>query len=327
MDFKKKYDIDAMLNGVSDEGDISDNAETEEGDKTVENGEKNLLKKPLTVEEHRALRRKTKRTLAKQNSKEGSLGMASAPNFIAPQRRWKNSRRSRNGYGGRGLTKKAGGGKGNWGKFGSEFLEEYECLDSNDPNFDDDDLENVEFTQIECSKKMETDDEFLKHFEIVIQEYYEHGDTHEVCQDIDEQLKSGTLRPFVVRKAVEMALEHKNSHREMTSVLLSDLYGRCLIESDYEHGFDMLLNNLPDLVLDTPDAAHLVGNFIARAVADDCLMPKYVHLLSKNGHSPKNGNGNGHADSKEPVEAERTLNEYAQQALDYAEGKSNDKNI
>lgn len=38
----------------------------------------------------------------------------------------------------------------------------------------------------------------------------------------------------------------------------------------------MLLNNLPDLILDTPDAAHLVGNFIARAVADDCMPPIYV---------------------------------------------------
>lgn len=320
MDFKKKYDVDAILNELSDDGNVSDNAETDEGDKPVVNGiaaDANLMKKPLTVEEHRALRRKMKRNLARQSSKEGALGIAGAPNFVAPQRRWKNSRRSRNGYG-RGVTKKDGGGRGNWGKFGSELLEEYECLDANDPNFDDDDLENVEFTQIECSKKLGTDEEFLKHLEIVLQEYYEHGDTNEVAQDIDEHLKSGTLRPLVVRKAVEMALEHKNSHREMTSVLLSDLYGRCLIGSDYERGFDMLLNSLPDLVLDTPDAAHLVGNFIARAVADDCLMPKYVHLLSKNGHSPKNGT-NGHSEQVEV--AERSLTEFAQQALDYAEGE------
>lgn len=321
MDYKKNFDVDAILNELSDGGNVSDTAETDQADKVVENGaagDANLMKKPLTVEEHRALRRKMKKNLARQSSKEGTLGIAGAPNFVAPQRRWKNSRRSRNGGSGRCVTKKDGGGRGNWGKFGSELLEEFECLDANDPNFDDDDLENVEFTQIECTKKPSTDEEFLKHLELVLQEYYEHGDTHEVAADIDEHLKSGTLRPLVVRKAVEMALEHKNSHREMTSVLLSDLYGRCLIGSDYEKGFDMLLNSLPDLVLDTPDAAHLVGNFIARAVADDCLMPKYVHLLSKNGHSPKNGT-NGHAEVEVP--AERSLTEYAQQALDYAEGK------
>lgn len=88
--------------------------------------------------------------------------------------------------------------------------------------------------------------------------------------------------------------------------------------------FDMLLNNLPDLILDTPEAAHLMGNFLARAVADDALPPKYVHQLSQNGnrHSPKNGNGigNGEAEAEANGVATRTLNEYAQQALDYAEG-------
>lgn len=37
-----------------------------------------------------------------------------------------------------------------------------------------------------------------------------------------------------------------------------------------------MLNNLPDLILDTPEAPTLLGNYIARAVADDCLPPKYV---------------------------------------------------
>lgn len=92
----------------------------------------------------------------------------------------------------------------------------------------------------------------------------------------------------------------------------------------------MLLNNLPDLILDTPEAAHLMGNFLARAVADDALPPKYVHQLSQNGsrHSPKTGNGNGIGNGEPEAKAShrangvatRTLNEYAQQALDYAEG-------
>lgn len=322
MEFKKKFDIDAMLNEVSDEGDVSDNIETNVGVKTVvENGEKNLLKKPLTVDEHRALRRKTKKVLGRQNSKEAALGIAGAPNFIAPQRRWKNSRRSRNGQGSR-LTKKAGGGRGNWGKIGSELLEEYESLDQNDPNFtEDEDLGNVEFKEIVCADSLNNDEEFMKNFEQVMLEYFENGDTHEVATEIDNRIRSGTLRPLVIRKAIEMAFEHKNSHREMTSVLLSDLYGRCLIASDYERGFDMLLNNLPDLVLDTPDAAHLLGNFLARAVADDCLMPKYVHQLAQNGHRNSPKNGNGVADEEMSAVAGRTLNEYAQQAFDYAEGK------
>jgi programmed cell death protein 4 len=41
--------------------------------------------------------------------------------------------------------------------------------------------------------------------------------------------------------------------------------------------FDVLLQNLPDLILDAPDAATILGNFIARAVADDCISAGFVH--------------------------------------------------
>lgn len=37
-----------------------------------------------------------------------------------------------------------------------------------------------------------------------------------------------------------------------------------------------MLTNLPDLILDIPEAPIWLGNFIARAVADDCVPPKYV---------------------------------------------------
>lgn len=45
---------------------------------------------------------------------------------------------------------------------------------------------------------------------------------------------------------------------------------------------------MPDLILDTPEAPVLLGNFIARAVADDCLPPKYVT-------NPETTNVNEHA--------------------------------
>lgn len=77
-------------------------------------------------------------------------------------------------------------------------------------------------------------------------------------------------------------MDHKPSHREMTSVLISDLYGQMLTEHDIGEGFERLLNNLPDLLLDTPDAVTILGNFIARAVADDCLPPKFVNVRKPN---------------------------------------------
>lgn len=76
--------------------------------------------------------KKVQRQLSKEN--------VVASGFIHGPRSWKNSRRSRNGYG-RGLPKKGGaGGKGVWGAPGSELLETFE--DVNDPNFDNENLSN-----------------------------------------------------------------------------------------------------------------------------------------------------------------------------------------
>lgn len=36
------------------------------------------------------------------------------------------------------------------------------------------------------------------------------------------------------------------------------------------------MSNLPDLIIDIPEAAIWLGNFIGRAIADDCIPPKYV---------------------------------------------------
>lgn len=54
--------------------------------------------------------------------------------------------------------------------------------------------------------------------------------------------------------AVSLALEGKASHRELTSRLLSDLSGKLLSQSDLARAFDKMLNELPDLILDTPEA-------------------------------------------------------------------------
>lgn len=246
-------ELNALANGVNGNGAM---------------GEANLMKKPMPVD----VKRKAKK-LSRRNSKEGTLGVAGAPNFIAPHRRWKNSRRSRDGYG-RGLPKKEGGGKkGTWGKLGSELLEE-EYLDQDDPNFNDEEFENVVYREIIPEI---TEEELLQKLEPLFLEYFEHGDTHEVAAELDETLIP-RFQAIVVRKAIEMGLEHKNSHKEMISVLISDLFGKHLQYKDIEAGFDMLLQNLPDLMLDTPDAPHILGNFMARAVADDCLPPRLVLL-------------------------------------------------
>lgn len=53
---------------------------------------------------------------------------------------------------------------------------------------------------------------------------------------------------------MNLALDRKATQREMTSVLISDLYGKFLTQKDISLGFDEMLNNLADLTIDTPDA-------------------------------------------------------------------------
>lgn len=288
------------------------------------------MKKPLPVGDGHdgRIKRKAKRLIQRQNSGSGGSsshsltngsgggsgsagsgagggGAANAANcslslgngmlpagtgYVVPHRRWKNSRRSRNLTRGRGLPKKGGaGGKGVWGLPGSEALAEvYE--DENDPNYDSEcNDRNVELREVITEISPE---EFFKLAEPIVLEYYEHGDTHEVAVSFDEILQS-PLREHITSILVEIAMDHKDSQREMTSVLISDLYGRVITGKDIEKGFNMVLANLPDLILDTPEAPVMLGNFMARAIADDCMPPKFVSRPEEHQH----------------------LNEYAEQAL------------
>ncbi len=61
-------------------------------------------------------------------------------------------------------------------------------------------------------------------------------------------------RHKVAEIAVTIALEQHNTQREMTSRLISDIYGRYVQQDQIATGFNNMLNSLNDLSLDTPDA-------------------------------------------------------------------------
>lgn len=238
-------------------------------------GARNELSKSaenLSVDQR--IKKKAKR-LTRHLSKEG---VPNGVHVIQTPRNWKNTRRPRNGYG-RGLPKKGGaGGKGVWGKLGSELEEE--DIDKNDPNYDSDSVENGD---IELSTVIPEapDEELRKSGEMIILEYFEHGDSSEVSIAFEE-LNFNNKKHMIPQLAIEIAMDHKPSHREMTSRLISDLYGRVIKYRDIATAFDLLLKDLPDLILDTPDAPTVLGNFLARAIADDCIPPKIIQILREN---------------------------------------------
>lgn len=205
---------------------------------------------------------------------------------VAPVRALsKNSRKSRNGFG-RGLPKKGGGGgKGTWGKLGSELFDEElptGASDPNDPNYDDQNLDTVRLKVIELSpdriadEDEVSDEDLCKLIHTIILEYYNHGDTEDAFLSLEDLSWRDSQRALLVVTAVELAMDHKPSHREMTSVLMADLYHHTLTDQHYSKGYDLLINNLPELVIDTPEAPTILGNFIARSIADDCIPPKFL---------------------------------------------------
>uniref|UniRef100_A0A4W6C155 Programmed cell death 4a n=1 Tax=Lates calcarifer TaxID=8187 RepID=A0A4W6C155_LATCA len=206
------------------------------------------------------LKAKAKRRLRKSSSRNSTSESISESGELAggdphsPKGKVNtNDRKSRTGKG-RGLPKKGGaGGKGVWGAAGMVY--EDEEPDVRDPNYD----ESAQGDTVYATVVPEVDEKELeKMVNPIVQEYFEHGDTKEV-QMLLKELNLG-----------------KASHRELTSRLLSDLSGKLLSQSDMARAFDKMLKELPDLILDTPEAPQMLGQFIARAIADHVLPMSFL---------------------------------------------------
>jgi len=175
---------------------------------------------------------------------------------------------------GSGKPKKGGGGgKGTWGKNGAVYEEESD--DPQDPNYDSETGKPEDLVMQEVIPDL-TSAEFDEVVTPLLQEYFEHGLTYEVTGPLKE-LNITHLKHRIVYLTVTIAMEKKGAQRELASVLLSDLYGeRVICEQEMELGFQALLNALDELKLDTPDATTILGQFMARCIADDCLNPCFI---------------------------------------------------
>lgn len=221
----------------------------------------------------------------------------SADKVLREDRRLKNSRRSRGMYG-RGLAKKGGGGgKGTWGKPGSE-LERTHKLDKRDPNYDSEEAEDGDIVLV-ASDLLPQD--IIERVSVFVKEFFEHGDTKEVVLSLRELKLPDDALPLVVYSVVQTAMDSRRANCELASQLLADLYAEYLEEGHYEDGFTKLLSDINDLQLDCPDASHVLGNFMARCVADDCMAPMYLREMKQvyGGIVSENTQRQNSSDSKE----------------------------
>lgn len=216
-------------------------------------------------------KRRLKRTSSRDSTRE-SLSETGDPIEVDPlgPKGKTHDRKSRMGKG-RGLPKKGGaGGKGVWGAPGVVYG--YQEPDAHDPNYD----ESAQGDTVYEKVVPELDERDLeKNVHPMVQEYFEHGDTSEVVALLKE-LNLGRRRHEFPSLAVSLSLEGKASHRELTSRLLSDLVGKIMDPEDIAQSFDKILKDLPDLILDTPEAPQMLGQFIARAIADHALPMNFL---------------------------------------------------
>jgi hypothetical protein len=219
--------------------------------------------------------------------KTNSFGQNSEPvlskNIIMSKKYSKHMRTLNN----RGQPKKnGGGGKFTWGASGCELNEDF--LDSKDPNYDSEEAGNVVMVCVENSdggsgqkgahrmknrsiadNEDDDDDQALKELDFddleteikpVLLEYFHNGDTIEVIDHL-KCYNFQKIKPILISYVIQIALEHNNTCKELTSRLLRDLTFELFVEKDFVNGFDLLLKNLTDITLDNPDAPEVVYFF------------------------------------------------------------------
>ena len=118
-------------------------------------------------------------------------------------------------------------------------------MDPNDPNYESDSEKADSPKAINGKSNIDlkalvpemSEEDVRKAVEPLILEYFENSDSMEVLFTLQEMLPNlGVRRWMVVTIAIELAMDHKPSHRELASVLISDLYQKVISQRDIGKG-------------------------------------------------------------------------------------------
>jgi len=71
-------------------------------------------------------------------------------------------------------------------------------------------------------------------------------------------------------------MDREAYERELTSRLLSELYGSSISSEQFAEGFQQSVDKLEDLQLDIPLAGEMFGKFLARAIVDEIVPPAFL---------------------------------------------------
>ena len=133
-------------------------------------------------------------------------------------------------------------------------------------------LRNIKYGELVIADLIETIAETKEKIIELLKEYFASGVSEGVIDFIKPNKMYGSL---VVRKSVELALDRNGREKELCSRLIAEISGYCSPETIVE-GFDDILWNSGELVIDVPEAAGIISKFLARAVVDDCPPSNYI---------------------------------------------------
>eukprot|EP01103_Thecamoeba_quadrilineata_P020200 TRINITY_DN8548_c0_g1_i1.p1 TRINITY_DN8548_c0_g1~~TRINITY_DN8548_c0_g1_i1.p1 ORF type:complete len:316 (+),score=82.49 TRINITY_DN8548_c0_g1_i1:99-1046(+) len=123
------------------------------------------------------------------------------------------------------------------------------------------------------------DDKVLP-WDSIIDEYLHSGDLLEAEKNILE-FNAEHQHHILVKKAIFKALEKQAYERELVSRLLSGFYNRVIDFSKIAQGFQYALDSVEDASIDIPDAKDTLAKFLARAIVDEVLPPKFLRTCEK----------------------------------------------
>jgi len=165
--------------------------------------------------------------------------------------------------------KKGGaGGKGTWGKEGSEFGGAVAISDSHDPNYDSEEDAYI-------PRPPPAIENFKLRVKGILDEYFASGDVEEAKRALIE-LDHPDFHHEFVKSAISRAFDGHDRERELASNLLPRLYPNVITHNKIVEGFTTLLERIEDLKLDIPNAPEYLSMFLARAVVDDLLPPAFL---------------------------------------------------
>jgi len=107
----------------------------------------------------------------------------------------------------------------------------------------------------------------------IITEFIESGALNNALEDIKKRREIDGAE--FVKRTLIFGIESKAYERELISQLLSGAYS-IFQNKEMPEGFEIVLERLPDLSLDNPDAPEALGKFIARAIFDEVLPPVFI---------------------------------------------------